>query len=158
MSSSQITQQFQILLKAFANAQGMPVPEDVSGLEFAVDQVGLMVTQDPQRDDYFLVDVQLLDVSQLTQPLSARVLFLLHQINDAARFEHGWVVTISPDNMLQMHCSRSMTTTSAQELESLVADGIERGESLLVLLHAQSSEPSNQDAEELGMPEHFIRA
>jgi hypothetical protein len=157
MSMHPISPQFQALLKEFASAQGMSVPAQMWGVEFLVNNVGVLVSQDPSQADHFWVSVQLLDVTQLTPPLDDKRLILLHQINDAARLAHGWMVTISADHWLQIHCSHRVANTTAQQLESLMVEGVERGESLLELLRAQAVEAMGNDATESSLPDHFIR-
>ena len=86
--------------------------------------------EDPRADDRLLVEVLVGGVGELREGAA----MLLHQLNDAARLEHDWVVSISPAQALRLHTQQPIASTSAGDLEGLLAEGIERAAALAQLL------------------------
>ena len=156
MSSPPTGEQFQSLLRDFAQAQGLQAAEDAWGLEFEADGSTVLVMTHPRQDDHFMVEVQVSDLSERAEPLSAATLMMLHQINDAARLEHGWFITISPEQSLLIQHSQPVAQTDANQLESLLAEGIDRAEALRGLIDL----PAGEVAESTPLQaesHHFIR-
>jgi hypothetical protein len=103
-----------------------------------------------------MVEVQVSDLSERAEPLSAATLMMLHQINDAARLEHGWFITISAEQTLQIQYSQPVAQTDATQLEALLAEGIDRAHALLSLIDLPVEEAA-ASAPVPGDGHHFIR-
>lgn len=155
MSSNTAGEPFQTLIRSFALAQGLQVSEDAWGLEFEADGSTVLVMAHPRQDDQILVEVQVCDLSQRAA-LSAAILTMLHQINDAARLEHGWFITISAEQTLQIQHSQPVAQTDPLQLEALLAEGIDRAQALLGLLELPTDEAADV-APLQAEGQHFIR-
>lgn len=154
MPSHPAGEPFQLLLRDFAQAQGLQTSEDAWGLEFEADGSTVLVMAHPRQDDQLLVEVKVADLSARAEPLGASTLMLLHQINDTARLEHGWFITISPEQTLLIQHSQPVAQTDAGQLEVLLAEGIDRAQALLGLIDL----PADQaDAQAPLQGHHFIR-
>jgi hypothetical protein len=156
MSSHPAGEQFQLLLRDFAQAQGLQTSEEAWGLEFEADGSTVLVMSHPRQDEYLMVEVQVSDLSERAEPLSAATLMMLHQINDAARLEHGWFITISAEQTLQIQYSQPVAQTDASQLEALLAEGIDRAHALLSLIDLPVGETA-ASAPVQGDGHHFIR-
>lgn len=156
MSSQAASEQFQALIRSFAQAQGLQASGDAWGLEFEAEGSTVLVMAHPRQDDHLMVEVQVSDLSERAEPLGAATLMMLHQINDAARLEHGWFITISAEQTLQIQHSQPVAQTDASQLEALLAEGIDRAEALRGLIDL----PAGEDAESpppQAESHHFIR-
>jgi len=122
------------LLSDFAASHGLPFPPDALGLEFSTGEMRVLITGHPRRPDHLLVQVQLPAYGDGVQPPPASALLFLHQINEAARFEHDWIITISTEMEIQMHQDLPVATLSESDLAESLGEGIERAETLLSLL------------------------
>lgn len=156
MSSPPTGEQFQSLLRDFAQAQGLQTAEDAWGLEFEADGSTVLVMAHPRQDDHIMVEVQVSDLSERAEPLSAAALMMLHQINDAARLEHGWFITISPEQSLLIQHSQPVAPTDASQLEALLAEGIDRAAALRGLIDLPPDEEA-ASAPLQAESHHFIR-
>lgn len=156
MSSHPAGEQFQSLLRDFAQAQGLQTTEEAWGLEFESDGSIVLVMAHPRKDDQLLVEVQVSNLAERPEPLSAASLMMLHQINDAARLEHGWFITISPEQTLQIQHSQPVAETDASQLEALLAEGIDRAAALRGLIDLPPDEEA-ASAPLQAESHHFIR-
>lgn len=137
--------QFESLMQGFAESKGLPTENVSAGIEFVTDQDSLVVVPHPARDDLLIIEVNVDDFGPDAEPLSREALFLLHQINESARFEHDWLITIGGDGAVQIHCTRAVGDTDVPGLESLMSEGLERSDSLRSLLASLGqSEVSNK--------------
>lgn len=147
--------QFESLVRGFAESKGLP-PDDVSaGIEFVTDQESLLVVPHPARDDLLIIEVNVAEFGPDAEPLSREGLFLLHQINESARFEHDWLITIGSEGALQIHSTRSVSDTDVPGLEALMSEGLERAESLRDLLASMGSSDGPDQAVDAAAPSQF---
>jgi hypothetical protein len=141
MDDDTISPQFHSLLNSFCQAVGLPLDDQALGLEFEAGGHTVVVAEDPRADDRLLVEVLVGGVGELREGAT----MLLHQLNDAARLEHDWVVSISQAQALRLHTQQPIASTSAGDLEGLLAEGIERAAALAQLL---ASMPAGAGADE----------
>ena len=130
---------FRALLQAVCAEAGMDLPEDSPGIEFEADGHVTLIVPDPRQDDRMHIEV-----SVLTLPaLGGDRLMALHQLNHAARLDHDWVITIDVANRVCMHTQRAVAGCKASDLQSLLAEGIERAQALCAVLQEldQGREP-----------------
>ena len=160
-----MSDQFEALLRNFAQSKGMQVDNIGQALEFVAEDTSVVVLAHPWMSGYLLVEVHVADLGSAAENMSARDLLLLHQLNESSRFEHDWVITIGSEGSVQIHCSRSISQTDASSLEALMGDGLERGDSLRELLASLGQGgpggPSGLEALEPaagGLPPHMVRA
>ncbi len=165
-----VSDQFRSLLSEFAQLSGLPDRSDADGLEFAAGEHTVCVVPHPERADLLLTEVLVGRPDLIIDP-SADLLRTLHRINGAARFQHDWLITLSPDDALLIYTVRSVTHTTAADLESLLCEGIERAEALRALLAGlmgDGVDPEQTNSGELasgapnagstGLPTGMIRA
>jgi uncharacterized damage-inducible protein DinB len=87
------------------------------------------------------VDVAEADPDEIIQRENA---WLLHQINHAARFEHGWIAHIDETNVLMISLFQVIPGSTPELIEQLLADGIDRAQALASLwLTDRQSEPAS---------------
>lgn len=115
------------------------------GIEFESEGFTARLTAHPTSPALMVIEV---DVAQANpgDPHQAKNAWLLHQINHAARFEHGWLAHIDESNILMMSSVQEVDGLNAAVIEQLLADAIDRAEALanLWLAHAQADEVSAQ--------------
>lgn len=119
-----MSQAFQILLQEFAASHGLPSQDSAYGLEFECEGLGVYLVGHPLHPDRVLVEVQ---VAVLPDDPDAARLALLLQINEAARFEHDWVITLDGQMQVSLSTSTDLAQLTVQSLETLMLDGVERG-------------------------------
>ena len=133
-----ISPQFRSLLSAFCQSVGLSTDEQALGVEFEAVGHTVMVATDPRTDERLLVEVLIGRSSALPEGLA----MLLHQVNDAARLEHDWVATVGAADELRLHTQRAIAQTTPGELESLLAEGVDRAQALASLIDALPEEAS----------------
>lgn len=122
---------FEILLKEFAEARGMVVDASVFGLEFECEGQTVNVVAHPLHDDQALVEVS---VASLPIDASPSTLALLLQINEAARFEHDWILLMDPELTVSLSTRVPVAGLGVAALEALMLDGVARAQAVAELL------------------------
>ena len=160
-----MSDQFNALLRNFAQSKGMLVDDIGQAIEFVADDMSVVVLAHPWMSGHLLIEVHVADLGADAGSLSSGDLLLLHQLNESSRFEHDWVITIGVDGSVQIHCARPISQTDASSLEALMGDGLERGDSLRELIaslgQGTPGATSGQGAPEPaigGPPPHMLRA
>lgn len=128
-----MSQAFQAVVEGVCGVLGLEWMPGSSGIEFSTDVLQISVTELSEREGHLHLDVQL-KAPSLNPQLVERHLMLLHNINEAARFEHDWVVSVGVDGTIRIHCCLLISATDATVLQLRMAEGIERGEALLAIL------------------------
>lgn len=77
------------------------------------------------------VDVQTLRPDEVEK---APLLLMLHRLNEAARPEHGWTVTIDEGDAILLSTSLPLAETDGVKLQSAVTEALDRAESLTALI------------------------
>ncbi len=126
--------QFRALIESFAKGKSLSVDGEASAIEFECDDQTVLVIEHPKLTDHLLIEVELSAAAGDGNALAPEALLLLHQLNESARFEHDWVVTISAEGTLQIHCSRLISSVDPSSLELLMAEGLDRGDALQALV------------------------
>jgi hypothetical protein len=121
--------QFGALLRDFCSGLGLPMDEGDLGIEFSVEPHTVLIISDPRDPERLLVEVNV----RLLEGRPPALLAALHQLNDAARLEHDWVITLDVTNLLRIHTQRSIAYCKASDLQTLLAEGIERAQALQAL-------------------------
>jgi len=135
MEKSRMTQdempvdRFRALLTAFCSAHQIPIVGQTLGVEFEADSYRVLIASDPRDTERILVDVV---VAALDEP-SLDFLMALHQLNHHARIEHDWVASVDLSDRLCLHTQRSLATLRVEEVDSILAEGINRAEALETL-------------------------
>lgn len=125
----QASDQFLSVLSEFAQSVGLPHQDDAQGIEFAAGDYTVVVFSHPGRSDSLVAEVVVTALDSESQSATA-LLRALHLINEAARFEHDWLIALSPEDAILLYTVRAVAQTHAAELEALLCDGIERAEAL----------------------------
>jgi hypothetical protein len=137
-----MSQAFNVLLQEFAAAHGLPSEDSAYGLEFECEGLGVYLVGHPLHPDRVLVEVQ---VAVLPDDPDPARLALLLQINEAARFEHDWVITMDGQMQVSLSTSAELAQLTVQSLESLMLDGVERGLLLKDLLSSAADAAAGDD-------------
>lgn len=133
---------FQSLIQDFASLKGLAWTPDNLGLNFETETAEVLVLPHPLHEDRALVEVALRQLNELDQGQLAP---LMLQINELARFEHDWRIVMDAQGVVILCTDAPLTQLRAENLESLLADGLERGQTLQELL-----ESALQDGADLG--------
>ena len=99
------------------------------GIEFSVEPHTVLIISDPRDPERLLVEVNV----RLIEGRPPALLAALHQLNDAARLEHDWVITLDVTNLLRIHTQRSIAHCKVSDLQTLLAEGIDRAQALHAL-------------------------
>jgi len=121
--------QFGALLRDFCSGLGLPMDEGDLGIEFSVEPHTVLIISDPRDPERMLVEVYV----RLVEGRPPALLAALHQLNDAARLEHDWVITLDVTNLLRIHTQRSIAHCKVSDLQTLLAEGIDRAQALHAL-------------------------
>jgi hypothetical protein len=124
---------FHALLQEFAQSRGMTAEESTYGLEFECEGTHVYVIEHPLHEDRLLCEVQLAAFDDMPP---AAVLSTLLQINEAARFEHDWVIVMNGDLEVSLSTSIPIAGVRVAQVEDLLIDGVDRGQVLKEMLQA----------------------
>lgn len=139
MTNPQPSSAFEKLLESFLILAGQdPVGAKGSrGFEFESGAHTVRVFPDADGARVIIeVDVHSLRPDEME---NAPLLLMLHRLNEAARPEHGWTVTIDEVDELVLSSSLAIQETEATKLQSSVTDALDRAESLTALVNQFSS-------------------
>ncbi len=136
---------FNRLVREFAQKAGFPANEieQSDGVEFESDGFTARLIAHPTDSALMVVEVDVAeaDPDEIIQRENA---WLLHQINHAARFEHGWIAHIDETNVLMISLFQAIPGSTPELIEQLLADGIDRAQALASLwLTDRQSEPAS---------------
>lgn len=122
-------------LHAVLPAMGVEVKDlpDSMGVEFESDGMTLSVSEHPNDDARVIVEVRVCPIPPEVLSVSGAELMVLHQLNDRARREHDWVISIDGELGLTVGTSARVSELDAQGLQTLMATGLEKGEAVQML-------------------------
>ena len=120
---------FRGFLTAFCSAHQIPIDGQTLGIEFEAEGFRVLIAPDPRGAERMLIDVV---VGPLDEP-SGDLLMGLHQLNHHARIEHDWVASIDLSDRLCLHTQRSLASLRVEDIDSILAEGINRAEALETL-------------------------
>ena len=143
------------LLTSFAASLGMEADpsQPLVAVEFVSGDHVAAILPHPTRENLVCVEVSLRGLS-LGESDHERLLFL-HRLNAAARHDHPWTISIDEEDMLLLAASFPWSGLTAETLSDLVAEGLERAESLDSLwqsLVKDASDSPETTADEPEMP------
>lgn len=128
---------YQTLLRDIAAANGLnPDGLTASGvIEFETDG-GILATvvPHPNEADSLIVEILVGNIDLTTMSRAADVLLALHQVNDRARREHRWVISIDDQVGLLIGTVVDIQGLDLAALQALLADGLERAQALQTLV------------------------
>jgi hypothetical protein len=99
-------------------------------LEFVSGDLVVTVLPHPRLPKTLLLEISIRALALDDDAGEAAPLLLLHRLNNAGRFEHGWSAMIDEEDMLLLTATRPLDITDASTLEEEIADGLERARSL----------------------------
>lgn len=148
--------QFDALLNSFAKSKGLALGQEPVGVEFSTERQSLAVTAHPVAGDLLVVEVAITDPAIRAAEMPQSIWLVLLQINDAARMEHDWTISVDAEGIIRLGCLRHIAETDLSTLEALMGEGLERAESLTdLILSLIDSNPGSP----AGPPEGtFLRA
>ena len=120
---------FDVLLQEFCADVGLTLDGRKEGIEFEADQHVVLITTDPRQSDRILIDVTV----QVLEALDPRLMIALHQLNDSARLQHDWVISIGVDDRLRIHTQKDLASCRPSDLQTVFTEGIERAQALQTL-------------------------
>lgn len=98
-----------------------------SALEFGHDDLVVQIYRHPARAAV-VIDVQICEVDpHASETLSLQRLLLLHKLNEAARFAHEAMATVTPENVLLLTRTIPLTDTDVEAFTAAFNELIERG-------------------------------
>jgi len=130
-----MTEQFVSLLQDFIRHTGLPAQASAVGVTWSCETFTVCVLPHPRREEQLIVDAEVGPMDPEV-PNREALLLLLHQVNDAARFEHDWFITIDGESKLRVQCTREVGRTTAVDLEALLVECVDRAEALDALITA----------------------
>ena len=135
---------FQVLLKEFSVSKGITAEGSSYGLEFECEGHTVMVIQHPSDDAYLMLDVSVIALDP--EPPAAQLAMML-QMNEAARFEHGWSAVMDSDMQVSVAASEPLQGLTIARLESLMLEGVERAQALAAILLDEVFDENSPPAE-----------
>ncbi|MFM8547535.1 MAG: hypothetical protein ACKODB_08010 [Betaproteobacteria bacterium] len=148
--------QFDALFSSFAQSKGLQLEQAAVGVEFSTERHSLTVTAHPVVEDLLVVEVAIADPRVRATEMSQAALLMLLQINDAARLEHDWTISVGAEGVVRLGCLRRIAETDLSTLEALMGEGLERAESLADLV--RSLAPANGGSPSAPPGGAFLRA
>lgn len=140
---------FDALFREFATAKGFDAGTSAHGLEFECDGVSVWIVPHPLHEDRVLAEVSVLSFDG--EP-PATLLALMLQINETARFEHDWSIVMDAALDVSLTTSVPLSGLTVAQLESLMLDGVERGQLLQAML-TEVLAPQDEAGSPTPMPE-----
>lgn len=147
MNTSLVTSAFEKLLESFLILAGQDpaAAKGSHGFEFESGAHTVRVFPDGEGARVIIeVDVQSLSPDQVEQ---APLLLMLHRLNEAARAEHGWTVTIDEGEGILLSTSQPLAETDGVKLQGSVTDALDRAESLTAMIAQFSTSASEGSGE-----------
>ena len=120
------------LFNAFLQSPGWESGDlsSIGALEFVSGDFVVTVLPHPHRPKTLLMEISIRALALDENAGETAPLLLLHRLNNAGRFEHGWSAMIDEEDMLLLTATRPLDITDAASLEEEIADGLERARSL----------------------------
>jgi hypothetical protein len=140
---------FSRLIQDFAARAGIDADDDVFGLEF--EHEGLLASVLPHpRLERLIAEVSLgeLDFGEIQAPEQA--LLFLHQLNDRARREHDWVITVDEQLGLTLSLQARLSELDGAGLQALLDEGLGLAQALQVMLASVTRAPAASPGDLLG--------
>jgi hypothetical protein len=149
---------FDTLVRDFLESRNMPSDNAAYGLEFESEGVTVQVVAHPRLADRLIVDAV---VAALEPESDGRLLQLLLEFNNGARFEHEWQVAIDSDSQLIVHTWAPLDGLTLAGLEEFMIEGIDQALALRALVQiseaASPAEPDTEVTAEMSATPGFIR-
>lgn len=128
---------FEHLLKSLCELSG----QDSSGLEGGVlrmeidgREASVLPALTPTGDEAVEITVSAGALTASDEWDEVDALTLLHRVNAAARYRHGWLATVDQDDQLMIKRVKPLQGLSPSDLERLVSEGMDCAASLQGLL------------------------
>jgi hypothetical protein len=120
------------LIEQFAVRLGVDVGQldPDTALEFGHEDLVAQIYRHPTRES-IVIDVQICEIDPYaSEAVNLQRLLLLHQLNDAARFAHEALATVTPENVLLLTRTIALADMDADALMLAFNDLIERARDL----------------------------
>ena len=145
------------LLTAFAASLGTEADPSLplSAVEFVSGDHVASLFPHPGREDLLCVEISLRALALGEDESDHERLLFLHRLNAAARHDHAWTNTIDDEDMLLLTAAFPWNGLDAESLADLVAEGLQRAESLDALwqsLRADAADLPESETEEPAKP------
>ncbi len=118
---------FDILLQAVADSLGIPLESDTGGLAVQSGGFEALIRPHPVRDYRLILEVK---VMRFPDDAPVQSHLLLHQLNELARLEHDWLVTLDLDQDLILSRSAVIAGIAAADVLAMLSEGVDRAEAL----------------------------
>jgi hypothetical protein len=145
------------LLTAFAASLGTEAnpAQPLAAVEFVSGDHVASLFPHPGREDLLCVEISLRALALGEDESDHERLLFLHRLNAAARHDHAWTNTIDDEDMLLLTAAFPWNGLDAESLADLVAEGLQRAESLDALwqsLAKETQESGGGETEEPAQP------
>jgi hypothetical protein len=132
------------LLSSFAASLGTEADtsQSLSAVEFVSGDHVASLFPHPGREDLLCVEISLRALALGEGGSNTERLLFLHRLNAAARHDHPWTISIDDEDMLLLAASFPWNGLDAESLADLVAEGLQRAESLDALWQSFDEETS----------------
>lgn len=145
------------LLTSFAASLGTEADtsQSLSAVEFVSGDHVASLFPHPGREDLLCVEISLRALALREGDSESERLLFLHRLNAAARHDHPWTISIDDEDMLLLTAAFPWNGLNAESLADLVAEGLQRAESLDALwqsLGKDASDSPETTADEPEMP------
>ena len=148
-ASSSLNAFQQWILKSFGSL-GVEVASEVDPLGLEFESEGRIVRVLPHTDAALAVlQAEVSSLEDADELSLARIAILMLRLNDEARFEHQWQITLDVDDRLCISMQINIAETNAEQLAELLQEGLERAAMLgdsfpeLTALVAEASSPES---------------
>lgn len=106
----------------------------------------------PGREDLLCVEISLRALALGEDESDHERLLFLHRLNAAARHDHPWTISIDDEDMLLLTAAFPWNGLDAESLADLVAEGLQRAESLDALWQSLAKETQESGGVETEAP------
>ncbi len=140
-SSSQDIDPFFKLLTQLCVAHGMPSPDnpdEIREFAFTPGGVSYRLMPHPEDDTQALLEIDIQQLESLLDnadaaPALERLLRTLLQLNAVLQDHTQWVISLDDDDVLVLSVPVSLVSSSAEALQMLALEGLQRARALLEL-------------------------
>ncbi len=124
---------FSSLMSEFGQLMGQFVEADSEGFEFESEGVTVRLMPHPSNPELGLLESDVQTLSAAEQG-DARLLRMLHQLNETSSWATGWLVVVDLEGQLLIRRMLALEGVSAQDLQGHLLEAIDRARALQHLL------------------------
>lgn len=120
---------FSSLMSEFAQQMGRSLDIDSEGFEFETEGVAVRLLPHPLNPDLGLLEADVCRLGKAEQG-DARLLLMLHQLNETSSWVTGWVAMVDLEGHLVLRRSLGLKEMTAHDLQGDLLEALDRTQAL----------------------------